>query len=180
MSEPAQPSHTGHIVGGSLVSALLLAVALVIPWEGYSSRPYLDAVGVLTVCHGHTGGIERREYSRAECDRLLHSDLGNAWQIVQRCVQVPMTDYQAAALTSFAFNVGPGAEGVKDGLCWLKTGEQPRIRKFANAGRWPEACAQLQYWVSARGKRLRGLERRRAAEQALCEGRVQAALTGGP
>jgi lysozyme len=180
MSEPAQPSHYGQIVGGSLISALLLAMALVMPWEGYRPRPYLDAVGILTVCYGHTGGIQQREYSPEECARLLRSDLGKAWQIVERCITAPMTDYQAAALTSFAFNVGPGGRGVKDGLCWLKTGEQPRIRKFANAGQWPEACAQLQYWVSARGKRLRGLERRRAAEQALCEGRVQAALTGGP
>lgn len=174
----SEPIRTEQIVGGSLVSALLLAILLVMPWEGYSSRPYLDAVGVLTVCYGHTGNIQRREYSRDECERLLHSDLGTAWQIVERCIDAPMTDYQAAALTSFAFNVGPGAAGVKDGLCWLKSGFQPRIRKFANASQWPQACAQLQYWVSARGKRLRGLERRRAAEQALCEGRIES--TGGP
>lgn len=173
MSEQSQPSNNGYVVGGSLAGALLLAVALVIPWEGYSARPYLDAVGVLTVCYGHTGQIEPRDHDRAECERLLHSDLGKAWRIVERCIRVPMTEYQAAALTSFAFNVGPGAKGVKDGLCTLKSGAEPRIRQYANAGRWADACAQLQYWVSARGKRLRGLERRRAVEQALCEGRIE-------
>lgn len=171
MSDPQPNSHTGQIVGGSIVGMLLLAVALVMPWEGYSSRPYRDAVGVLTVCYGHTGNIAARTYTQAECEQLLQSDLGKAWQVVQRCVTAPMTPYQAAALVSFAYNVGPGVAGVKDGLCTLKSGAQPRIRQYANQGRWPEACAQLQYWVSARGKRLRGLERRRAAEQALCEGR---------
>lgn len=170
MSDPQQNPGSSRIVGGSVAGMLMLALALVIPWEGYSPQPYRDAVGVLTVCHGHTGTIKQREYSQAECAALLHSDLGRAWQIVQRCITAPMTPNQAAALTSFAFNVGPGAEGVKDGLCTLKSGQQPRIRQYANAGRWPEACAQLSLWVSARGQRLRGLERRRAAERALCEG----------
>lgn len=160
------------VVGGSAVG-LLLAALLVVQWEGYSATPYRDAVGVLTVCYGHTGAVQpRQRYTQAECARMLASDLGEAWRTVQRCINAPMADHQAAALVSFAYNVGPGAPGVKDGLCWLKSGAQPRIRVLANQGRWDLACAQLPHWTLAGGRKLRGLERRRQAEQALCEGRT--------
>lgn len=171
MAEPT--TQTTKIVGGSVAGMFLLAMALLQPWEGYSARPYRDIVGVLTVCHGHTGRVEQREYSHEECGRLLASDMGEAWNTVQRCIDAPMTEYQAAALLSFAFNVGPGRKGVKDGLCVLRNGNQPRIRVYANQGRWDLACAQLPNWALAGGKRSRGLENRRAAERAMCEGRAQ-------
>ena len=155
-----------------MAGACLLALALIAPWEGYSAQPYRDIVGVLTVCHGHTGRVEPREYSREECGRLLASDMGEAWTTVQRCISVPMTEHQAAALLSFAFNVGPGKKGVKDGLCVLRSGAEPRIRAYANQGRWELACAQLPNWVFAGGRRSRGLENRRAAERAMCEGKA--------
>lgn len=158
------------IVGGTLATMLALALGLVQPWEGYSAKPYRDVIGKMTVCHGHTGLVEQRTYTTQECQKLLESDLGTAWKTVQRCIDVPMTDYQAAALTSFAFNVGPGGAGVKDGLCTLRNGSQPRIRQYANQGRWDLACAQLSLWVNAGGKPYRGLQRRRAAERAMCEG----------
>jgi lysozyme len=159
------------IAGGMLATMLALLLGLVQPFEGYSAQPYRDVVGKLTVCYGHTANVEQRTYTRAECERLLQSDLGVAWNTVQSCIKVPMTDYQAAALTSFAFNVGPGGAGVKDGLCSLRNGQQPRIRVYANQGRWDLACAQLSNWANAGGKSYKGLERRRTAERAMCEGR---------
>lgn len=169
----AEPTTSGaKIVGGSAAGVFLLAIALLKPWEGYSVRPYRDIVGVLTVCHGHTRRVEQRVYSDEECGRLLASDMGEAWDTVQRCISAPMTEHQAAAMLSFAFNVGPGRKGVKDGLCVLRNGNEPRVRAFANQGRWAEACAQLSNWVFAGGKRSRGLENRRAAERAMCEGKA--------
>jgi lysozyme len=172
MSDPVSTSttHAGPVVA-SVLGILLIAGIVVAPWEGYSPTPYRDAVQVLTVCRGHTGNVEDRPYSKAECERLFRSDLGEAWQTVERCITGPMTDYQAAALTSFAYNVGPGGKGIKDGLCWLKSGSMPRVRRYANAGDWPRACAALEDWVYAGGRKLRGLERRRAAERALCDGK---------
>lgn len=173
MSTTDQSGHnTGVIVGGTVAAMLALAMWLVVPFEGRSMEPYRDVVGVLTVCHGHTGSVQQRTYTRDECDRLLRSDLGEAWRTVQRCIHAPMTDYQAAALVSFTFNVGPGRKGVKDGLCQLKNGRVPRIRQYANEGDWQRACAQLDHWVYAGGVRYRGLVRRRAAERAMCEGRA--------
>jgi len=171
VADPVQPGHAGPIVGSALVT-LLLAALLIKPWEGRVLKPYRDIVGVLTVCDGHTGNVEPRAYTDAECDRLLASDVGAAWATVQRCYTAPMKEYQAASLVSLAYRTGPGAPGVKDGVCWLKSGRMPTIRVAANEGRWADACAQFDYWVSAGGKRVRGLERRAAAERKLCEGRI--------
>ncbi len=172
MADPlAQPSG-GSLVGGSLIVAMLLAAFLIKPWEGRSLTAYLDIVDVLTVCDGHTGNVERRRYSPAECDALFASDLGEAWRTVERCYTGPMQPWQAAALMSLAYRTGPGAAGQKDGVCWLKSGRQPTIRRLANTGDWAGACAQFDYWVYAGGQRSRGLANRAVAERKLCEGRL--------
>lgn len=171
MADPVSPG-AGPLVGGSLLLTLLLAALLIQPWEGRVLKPYRDIVGVLTVCDGHTRAVEPRAYTDAECDQLLASDLGEAWRTVQRCYTGPMTEHQAAALVSLAYRVGPGGAGVKDGVCMLKSGRMPTIRVAANDGRWADACAQFDFWVSAGGERRRGLARRAAAERKLCEGRI--------
>ncbi|MFA7541586.1 MAG: lysozyme [Lysobacterales bacterium] len=172
VADPVQRNVTEQLVGGSLLVAMLLAALLIQPWEGRVLKPYRDIVGVLTVCDGHTGGVEQRTYTDADCDQLFASDLGEAWRTVARCYTGPMTEHQAAALMSLAFRVGPGGKGVKDGVCWLKSGRMPTIRVAANEGRWEAACAQFDDWVYAGGVRVRGLVRRAAAERKLCEGRI--------
>lgn len=162
----------GSVVAGIAAGALALAAGVVMKWEGYKADPYIDAVGVLTVCYGTTTDVQRRQYSGAECEAFLARDLEEARDVVHACVKAPMVPHQEAALISFAYNVGPGRPGVRDGLCWLKNGNQPRIRIKANAGDWVGACAELSNWTRAGGRRLLGLERRRADERRLCEGRV--------
>lgn len=117
MADPTTPGHAGPIASFSLV-VMLLAALLIQPWEGRSLKPYRDIVGVLTVCDGHTGNVQQRPYTEAECDKLLSSDLGSAWATVRDCYDTSkMTEFQAAALVSLSFRVGPGAPGVKDGVC---------------------------------------------------------------
>jgi len=172
VADPIAPGHAGPIAAGSLL-VLLMAALFVQPWEGRSLKPYRDIVGVLTVCDGHTGNVQQRAYTDAECDRLLASDLGSAWATVRDCYDTSrMAQYQAAALTSLAYRVGPGAPGVKDGVCWLKSGRMPTIRVAANEGRWADACEQLSFWTRAGGQTNRGLARRAAAERKLCEGSI--------
>lgn len=154
----------GRVIGGTVAGVLLAAAALVKPWEGYEAKPYIDAVGVLTVCYGHTGrstgtAVERKTHTRAECDALLEADMLEAWRHVERCITAPMTTGQGAALLSATFNAGPSI------VCGST------LQRLANAGDWAGACAQLDRWVYAGGKKLRGLERRRSAERAVCEGR---------
>ena len=46
-----------------------------------------------------------------------------------------------------------------------------RDRCKANTGDWAGACKELDRWVYAKGIKLNGLVKRRAAERAMCEGR---------
>jgi lysozyme len=138
---------------------LLAAAALATTFEGHRPQPYRDVTGVLTVCYGHTGAVESRQYTPAECAQLLRVDMAEANGAVHRCIRAPMTPGQEAALTDAAYNVGPAI------VCGST------LSKHANAGQWPEACAQLSRWVYAGGKALPGLVKRRAAERAMCEGK---------
>lgn len=159
-TDRAAPRSSGLGIGlgaGSLAALL----ALVSYHEGYIPHTYADPVGIPTICFGHTGAdvTPGRVATRAECEGLLREDLGQAWDAVHRCITSPMRPHQAAALTSFAYNVGGAA------LC------KSTLARKANAGDWPGACAELDRWVYARARKLPGLVKRRAAERALCEGR---------
>ena len=138
------------------------AVALVIPvvtyYEGKVNRTYVDPVGVLTSCYGHTGPELKpgQTFTDEQCLAQLEADL-TKHAIALDCVRVPLTDGQKAAFLSFAFNVGNGA------FC-----SSTLVRK-ANVGDMPGACAELSKWVHAGGKQLPGLVKRRAAERAMCE-----------
>jgi lysozyme len=146
--------------------ALALAGALASQFEGYRAKPYKDPVGIVTVCEGHTGrDIEQRVYSPAECAEFKRQDMLGASAVVDRCITGPLTVGQRAALIDFAYNVGPGAKGVKDGLCTLKSGKVPTIRRLFNAGEARVGCLEFRKWNA---QKLRGIDRRRAAEEATC------------
>ena len=139
--------------------AAALAAAVVMQHEGLRLVTYRDPVGVLTACYGHTGPDVRpgQRYTRAQCKQLLEADLARHAQALA-CIRQPLTDGQKAAFVSFAYNVG--AEKFCGSTLVAK----------ANAGDMAGACAELSRWVYARGQRLPGLVKRRAAERAMCEG----------
>jgi len=85
--------------------------------------------------------------------------LAAAYGAVQRCIHVPLKPYEAAAFTSFTYNVGATA------FC------QSTLARKANSGDMPGACAEMSRWVYSDGEKLPGLVRRRAAERALCKGK---------
>lgn len=146
-------------VAAGLVAVLALAAAIVKPWEGkpIGNMPYRDIVGVLTVCHGHTGkDIEQRSYTDAECDAFLKKDLAIAHKAIERCITAPLKPHEEAALTSAAFNIGPRV------VCGST------LQKKANSGL--PFCAELKKWVYAGGKVIRGLVKRREAEYKMCIG----------
>lgn len=146
--------------------ALALAAPIVGYYEGMIPHTYTDPVGIPTICIGHTGAdvVPGHVATPGECEALLQADLGGAYGDVRRCIGVPLQPHEAAALTSFTFNVGGAA------LC------TSTLARMANAGA-PAAqwCPQLERWVYARKAgvliQLPGLVKRRAAERAMCEGR---------
>lgn len=102
--------------------------------------------------------------------RLLQRDASDAERIVQRCAPVPMHQHEYDVYVSFAYNVGAGAKGVKDGFCTLKSGAVPTVRKRLLAGDYEGACRALLEWDKFNGRPLRGLTLRRQREVRQCLG----------
>lgn len=124
--------------------------------EGTKPVAYLDPVGIHTICNGHTRGVtigQRKTYN--ECQQLLREDASEAGKAVARCTTARLTQEQYDSLVSFTFNVG-GAAYCKSTLA----------RKL-NAGNCEGAANEFDRWVMAKGKRLPGLVKRRAAEKAM-------------
>ena len=113
---------TGAKVGAGVSAAVLLAAGgLIAKWEGVRYAPYKDAVGVLTVCYGHTGPdiVPGKEYTAQECKALLDADMRVANGEVRRCLPMPMLRQVEVALTSATFNIGMAA--TKSSGPWTST-----------------------------------------------------------
>jgi lysozyme len=147
-------------VGVGLAGVLALAAPLIAKWEGVRYSPYRDAVGVLTVCYGHTGAdiVPTKRYTADECKALLDADMAEADAAVRRCIPVPMLRHVEAALVSATFNLGPQV------VCGST------LQRKALANDWPGACSELSRWNKAGGRVFNGLTLRRADERKLCEG----------
>lgn len=142
-------------IAGVAVSAS--TVSFVAGYEGHRSLPYLDVGAVLTVCKGHTGAdIEPRYYSPAECDQLLQKDLVAHTTVMLRMIDVPLSEGEMIGYSSFVFNVG--ATAFRDST----------LRRLLNANQRVAACKELLRWVRVKGRVIRGLQNRRAAEYKLC------------
>lgn len=144
-------------------AALALATAIAVPAEGLRRTYYYDPPGILTVCYGHTGKVDKtKAYSLAECKTLLNEDMLNAVDTVERCVPglpVPVL----AAFSDAVYNIGPKV------ACNTTKSTAARMLK---AGDIRGACNQLPRWnkavVAGIAIPLSGLTKRRNNEQALC------------
>jgi lysozyme len=158
--------------------AIVAATPVVAYYEGRSLLAYLDPVGIPTICDGWTYGVRLGDVATpVECDQKTQVALQDAADVFERWVPVKviasMDTKSIAAFLSFIYKVGPGKPGVKDGFVWLKNGRHSTMLLHLQGGRIQPACAQLSYWVSAGGRKFRGLVRRRAAERELCEAVLQ-------
>lgn len=146
------------LIGAAATATLVAHLVLV---EDSRNVPYQDTGGVWTACVGSTKDVDpNKVYSDAECEQRLYEDAVAHVEGVKRCVTKPMTDGQAVAFGSFAFNVGVSR------FC-----NSTLVKKF-NAGDAAGACAELSRWTKVNGKELRGLVKRRAIERKWCESGV--------
>lgn len=158
-------THTRRNVGIT-AAVLSMACGVIAHYEGFIPQTYADPVGIPTICYGHTGAdvVMGGTATVAECQQMLQADVQTAYAGVMRCIGVQLQPHEAAALTSFAFNVGAPA------LCGST------LARLANSGApaW-QWCPELSKWTYATKAgvkiQLPGLVKRRAAERALCEGR---------
>lgn len=121
-----------------------------------------------TIGWGRTHNVhENDECSQDQADQWLIEEYDQAEAAVLGAVNVHLTDNQLGALTSFAYNVGTGSEGHKDGLIHLKNGGQSHLLIYTNRGDFDLAADEFPKWASAHGVLLLGLKRRRDEERAL-------------
>lgn len=140
------------------LAVVLIAAPFVVGEEGVVLTRYADPVGIDTACIGETDDEVvgfKRVFTRDECVAVMGASLYAHAMKLEPCVKRDITRQQAAALLSWSYNVGVGA------ACGSTL-----MRKL-NAGQpW---CAELDRWVYAKGIKLRGLVKRRAAERRMCE-----------
>lgn len=146
-------SHTVSGVG----TALGLAIAIIMPWEGRELRAYRDIVGVWTICYGETRGVKSGDRATvAECEAGLAKAVGEYEQRIRPCLPAQLPPETRAAFISAAYNIGT------HGFCTSS------MSKRALAGNLPSACDALLLWNKAGGKVVKGLTNRRKAERELC------------
>ena len=143
----------GRVIAVGLTLSVAGAGAIV-AYEGLRKVAYVDPVGVVTVCAGHTKTAKLGQVKTdAECAALLKEDVKDAEAAVKRLVTVPLTQAQFDALVSFTFNVGSGNLA------------KSTLLKKVNAFDCWGAGAEFMRWTTAGGKELPGLVKRRASER---------------
>ncbi|RKQ38382.1 lysozyme [Enterobacter sp. R1(2018)] len=149
------------LIAAASAGAIAIGGVLITDQEGVKYTPYLDPVGIPTVCAGVTGPdvVMGKTYTKSECDNLLYKHMLPAVKAVDSSVKVKLNDYQKASLYSFTYNVGINAFRSSTLLVKL------------NQGDLPGACNQLRRWTYAGGKQWKGLITRREVERQLCYGK---------
>jgi len=142
-------------LGGAIA---LSGAFLVAPFEGKENKVYVDPVGILTSCYGHTGNELKKGqvFTDEQCLDQLAEDLLEHDKKMLRYVYVPLSEEEHAAYLSFTYNVGVGAF------------KNSTLLKKLNAGDRVGACNELTRWNKAGGKVLNGLTKRRQAEREMC------------
>lgn len=146
------------------VAALVVSAALLVgiaTYEGYVDVAVPPVPGdVPTNGFGATGpdiGLGDTTTPVRALIRLA-ADADRFARAVKRCAPVPMFQREFDAYVSLAYNIGEGA------FC------ASTLAKKLNAGDYAGACAEILRWDWFRGRRLRGLTKRRQAEYRQCVG----------
>jgi len=147
------------LVGGVSAAVLALAIPFLGTWEGQRNYAYIPIPGdVPTICYGHTADVKMGDYKTyAECEILLRIDAAMYYTALSGCMvnkDIPVS--VQASLLELSINVGTSSVCKSTAL------------KHANNGLYHSACAELDKWVKAGGKTIKGLVNRRNASQEMC------------
>lgn len=131
---------------------------LIKQFEGFRSCPYRDAVGVWTIGYGSTKGVGPKSkcISKARAERRMRREVDARYGAAVNKLPKQLNQNQFDALTSFVYNLGPGAISSATG-----------IGKALRKKQWRKAGDEMLRWNKAGGRELAGLTRRRKAERQL-------------
>lgn len=144
---------------GALRASAVLLVSLV-GYEGYRGVTYIPVEGdVPTLGFGTTEGVKPGDTTDpVSALRRALLDVQKFEGAIQRCVHVPVFQYEYDALVSLAYNIGQSA------FC-----KSTVVRRF-NAGDYAGGCEAILMWNKFKGRELRGLTMRRQQEYLTCLG----------
>jgi lysozyme len=150
------------LVGSEWSTALDAAIELARRFEGCDLSAYHDPVGYPTQGYGRLLSREKwADLSRwppidqATADAWLQEDMTKHALAALRLCPGATSPNELAALSDFAFNLGPGNLQIST------------LRRRVNEGDKAGAAEEFGKWIFAGGIKLRGLVRRRAAERDL-------------
>ena len=122
-------------------------------FEGLKLSAYRDAAGVVTIGYGHIWNVRMGDQiSKYWARELLERDVAKVEEQIDTLGLV-LTQGQTDALVSLVFNIG-----------FDKFKSSTLLKLIRNGGSVNQICKEFQRWVYAGGRRLRGLEVRRAWE----------------
>jgi len=130
------------------------AIPLITRWEGFRATPYWD-VHQWAIGYGQKCEKDHPPITEERAMAMLKAYLVDLVNKVAPLVTVPVTPNQGGALLSFAYNLGHGALA------------KSKLLKMLNAHDKTGAANEFLKWCKAGGKKLPGLEKRRAAERQL-------------
>ena len=141
--------------------SLAILIPLLKEFEGFSPKATRDRDGTFTICWGHTGK-SINAYSTCTLHQgeiQLQMDASKA--LAEASEYSPILKNKSfqtqAALGAFIFNIGIGNY------------QKSAVRRHIDRNECSEAKADLQRWIHARHKALRGLAIRRRVEAGLLD-----------
>lgn len=146
------------LIALGLSSSLATAGVFIANSEGLVLGTYVDPVGILTSCFGHTSKELRvgEKFTEDQCLSQLAKDLEVRNSYLDKLVKVDISPEERVAYLSFTYNLGSANLG------------KSTLLKKLNNGDHVGACNELTKWVYSRGIKFKGLVTRRQAEKELC------------
>lgn len=132
------------------------------PYDDYNDRPWSESqVGTKTIGYGlipsdFPRGKFPTHMTEPQAAKALREHLDADYAPAVAALNLPLTQDQFDALTSFVYNVGVGA-----------IGPDTQVGRALRAHKWRTAANHLRDWNKAGGVSLDGLTRRREAERKL-------------
>jgi lysozyme len=138
------------------------ALTIIKSFEGFSSDPYLDPIGIPTIgfgsiwsANGDRISMDHPPVDKNKATELLQREVRHVEAAIGRLIKAELTENMFSAIASLAYNIGTGNL------------QRSTLRIKLNRGKYLDAADEFPKWRKAGGRVLKGLVRRRIAERAL-------------